>query len=89
MLLLLNNLPESHMRWSLMRKKLKISFIAAFSLALAALITGASFHGFRVQTENVEMYKLGVTMGIVMISLFGAFLLVGIVLLAIYKKTDK
>lgn len=72
-----------------MRKKLKIGFVAAFLLSLAALITGASFHGFRVQTENVEMYNLGVTMGVVMISLFGAFLFIGIALLEIYKKSGK
>ena len=60
----------------------RISYIAA----LISFIIGGAFHGYRMQPENIEKYNLGVTMGIVMMSLFVVFLIMGIVFTILYKK---
>ncbi len=67
-------------------KKGRICSIISLIISAAALIIGASFHGYRIHPENVENYNLGVTMGILMIILFIVFLVIGLILLAIYKK---
>lgn len=54
-----------------------------------ALIVGAAFHGYRMHPENVETYKIGVTMGIVMISIFAVSLIVGIILTILSRKEGR
>ncbi|MFA6755044.1 MAG: hypothetical protein WCR97_00855 [Bacilli bacterium] len=66
-------------------KFLKIGFVLSF----ISLVIGASFHDFRMHPENVDNYNLGVNMGVSMISIFVIFLLLGIVLVVIYKKKSK
>jgi len=51
-----------------------------YIIAIVSLLIGASFHGFRMHPEDVAKYNLGVTMGIVMISIFVASLLVAVIL---------
>lgn len=72
-----------------MKRILKITSVLSYILAAAALAVGASFHGCRMNTENIEIYNLGVTMGIVMIVIFSVFLVSGIVLTVVYKKKFK
>lgn len=67
-------------------KKLKVCCILSFVLSAVALTVGASFHGYRIHPENVENYNIGIAMGTYMLSAFGLFLIVGLILLIIYKK---
>ncbi|MEE1079304.1 MAG: hypothetical protein UIC64_09695 [Agathobacter sp.] len=69
-------------------KNLKLISNILLTVSLVALTIGASFHGYRIHPENEAHYQLGVTMGIVMISIFAIFLCVGIVcrILARRKK---
>lgn len=60
-----------------------------FVLAVIALVIGASFHGYRMQPENPERFAVGVTMGIIMISIFAIALAAGIVLRILAKKNSK
>lgn len=69
-------------------KTVKILIILSFLLSIISLIIGASFHDFRMHPDNVENYNLGVLMGILMISLFVVFVVIGIGLL-IYKRKKK
>jgi len=68
--------------------KKKISRIC-YIIAVVSLVTGASFHGFRMHPENVAKYNIGVTMGIVMISIFVISLIAGIVLTILSRKEGK
>jgi len=65
---------------------LKILSRISYVVSIISLIIGASFHGYRMHPENVEKYNLGVTMGIVMISIFIVSLILGIVLTVINRK---
>ncbi len=67
-------------------KKIKICSIVSFLISLVALVVGACFHGYRIHPENIDKYNLGVQMGISMLSIFALFLLLGIILLIIYRK---
>ena len=67
----------------------KILSIIFYIIAAVALAIGASFHGFRMHPENEANYNLGVTMGIVMISIFAVSLVVGIVLTVLSRKEGK
>lgn len=67
-------------------KKLKICYTISFIISLTALVVGALFHGYRIHPENTSNYNLGVTMGISMLSLFALFLVIGTLLLMIYRK---
>ena len=58
----------------------------SFVISVAALAPGAAFHGYRMHPENEVNYQLGVTMGIVMISIFAVTLGVGIVCRILRKK---
>ena len=58
----------------------------SFVISVAALVTGSAFHGYRMHPENETNYQLGVTMGIVMISIFAITLGVGIVCRILRKK---
>ena len=69
--------------------KIKTCYIISFIISLISLIIGASFHEYRIHPENVEKYNLGVTMGIIMISIFIVFIIIGIILLIIYRKKVK
>jgi len=57
-----------------------------FMVSVIALVVGAAFHGYRMHPENVEAYKIGVTMGIVMISIFVISLVAGIVMSVMARK---
>lgn len=69
-------------------KKIKLLYIISFSISLISLIIGASFHGYRIHPENTSNYNLGVTMGITMIIIFSIFLILGLILLLMYKKNN-
>lgn len=60
-----------------------------YIIAVISLVTGASFHGYRMHPEDATKYNIGVTMGIVMISIFAVSLIVGIVLTILAKKEGK
>ena len=60
-----------------------------YIIAVVALVTGASFHGYRMHPEDAAKYNIGVTMGIVMISIFAVSLIVGIVLTILARKEVK
>lgn len=70
-----------------MNKK-KISIIL-YIIAVLSLVIGASFHGYRIHPEDVTKYNIGVTMGIVMISLFVVSLLAGIILTILARRGKK
>lgn len=70
-------------------KRLKLCYIFSFLLSVLFLIIGASFHGMRMHPENESSYHLGVTMGIIMISLFVGFLILGVIFILIYKRKIK
>lgn len=67
-------------------KKLRICCMVSFIISLIALVVGALFHGYRIHPENATNYNLGVAMGILMLSLYALFLVIGIVLLIIYRR---
>lgn len=50
-----------------------------YAISVIALVIGAAFHGYRMHPESAENYKIGVTMGIVMISICAVSLVGGIV----------
>jgi len=60
-----------------------------YIIAVVALVIGASFHGFRMNPEEVTKYNIGVTMGIVMISVFVVSLIAGIILMILARKEGK
>lgn len=66
----------------------KIS-VVSFVLMALCLIVGASFHPLRMQDPSREAYALGTLMGTVMISLAGAFFLLGILFLVLYHRKKK
>jgi len=68
------------------KKKFSIIFyiIAAVSLGI-----GASFHGYRMNPDDVAKYNIGVMMGIVMISIFVISLIAGIVMTVLARKEGK
>jgi len=51
-----------------------------YVISIVSLAIGASLHGYRMHPKNVEQYKFGVTMGIVMISISVISLVGGIVM---------
>jgi len=53
------------------------------------MVTGASFHGYRMHPEDVTKYNIGVTMGIVMISVFVISLIAGIIMTVLAGKEGK
>ncbi len=57
-----------------------------YGIAGAALIVGAAFHGYRMHPENIDTYKIGVIMGIVMISISVVSLVCGIVMSILIRK---
>ncbi|MGN1341566.1 MAG: hypothetical protein ACI4WS_14865 [Oscillospiraceae bacterium] len=69
-----------------MKKKFKIASAACFSGSAISLAVGASFHGLRMQPENPELFDLGVTMGVVMLSLSTLCIAGGITLIIYGKK---
>lgn len=71
------------------KKNLKLLYLNSFIISFIALITGASFHGYRSHPENVSNYNLGVKMGILMIIMSIVFLLSGLVFLILYLKKNK
>jgi len=60
-----------------------------YIIAALSLLIGAAFHGFRMHPENATKYNLGVTMGIVMISIFAISLIAGIILTIRTRKEGK
>jgi len=60
-----------------------------YIIAVLSLLIGAAFHGFRMHPEDTAKYNLGVTMGIVMISLFAISLIAGIILTIRTRKEGK
>jgi len=60
-----------------------------YIIAVVSLVIGASFHGYRMHPEDAAKYSIGVTMGIVMISIFVVSLIVGIVLTILARKDVK
>lgn len=69
-----------------MKKSLKIASAACFCGSAVSLAVGASFHGLRMQQDDPELFNLGVTMGIVMLTLSTLFIAGGIVLIIYGKK---
>jgi len=67
----------------------KIVSIVFYIIAVLSLVTGASFHGYRMHPEDTAKYNIGVTMGIVMISIFVISLIVGIALMILARKEGK
>lgn len=65
---------------------IKVLSRISYIISAISLIVGASFHGYRMHPEDLEKYNLGVTMGIIMMSAFVFFLLVGIILAIIQRK---
>lgn len=63
-------------------KKLKIAWICCFAVAAAALAVGASFHGYRINPDDAEKFKLGVAM----LGIFAVSAAAGIVLFILWKK---
>lgn len=47
---------------------------------------GASFHGYRINPDDDEKFKLGVAMGVSMLGIFAVFAAAGIVLFMLRKK---
>lgn len=70
-------------------KRLKICYKISFVISLTALVVGSLFHRYRLHPENTSNYNLGVSMGISMLSMFLLFLVVGILLLIIYRNKMK
>lgn len=68
------------------KKKLSIIF---YIIAGISLVIGAAFHGFRMHPENVATYNVGVTMGIVMVSICVVSLIVGIVLTILSRREGR
>jgi len=60
-----------------------------YIIAVVSLGMGAAFHGFRMHPEGAAKYSIGVTMGIVMISIFVVSLIVGISLTILARKDGK
>lgn len=58
-----------------------ILFIAAF----INLAIGAAFHAFRVHPENTLKFRIGVTMGALLLFLTAIYIVVGILLLIVSK----
>jgi len=67
----------------------KIMSRVFYIIAVVSLVTGASFHGYRMHPEDAAKYSIGVTMGIVMISIFVVSLIVGIILMILARKEGK
>jgi len=57
-----------------------------YIIAVVSLVIGAAFHGYRMHPEDTAKYNIGVTMGIVMISIFVISLILGIVLTILARK---
>jgi len=66
--------------------KFKKYSIICYILAIVALIVGAAFHNFRMNPEDLDRYTIGVTMGISMASLAGAFLISGFACTFFYRR---
>ena len=58
-------------------------------IAAVSLVIGASFHGYRMHPEDVAKYNIGVTMGIVMISIFAISFIVAIIFTILTRKEGK
>ena len=58
-------------------------------IAGVSLVIGASFHGYRMHPEDVAKYNIGVTMGIVMISIFAISFIVAIIFTILTRKEGK
>lgn len=69
-----------------MKKKYKAAAAACFAGSVISLAVGASFHGLRMQPENPELFNLGVTMGIVMLSLSTLCIAAGAAVIVFGKK---
>lgn len=67
----------------------KIMSRVFYIIAVVSMVIGASFHGFRIHPEDVTKYNIGVTMGIVMISIFVVSLIAGSVLMILARKDGK
>jgi protein-S-isoprenylcysteine O-methyltransferase Ste14 len=71
------------------KKEMKKISVVSFVLMALCLIVGASFHPLRMQDPSREAYALGTLMGTVMISLAGAFFLLGILFLILCHRKKK
>ncbi len=60
-----------------------------YIIAVVSLVIGASFHGYRMHPEDVTKYNIGVTIGIVMISIFAISLIVAVILTILVRKEGK
>jgi len=67
----------------------KIMSRVFYIIAVVSLVIGASFHGFRMHPEDVTKYNIGVTMGIVMISIFVISVITGIAMTILAGKEEK
>ncbi len=70
-------------------KELRTAKKYSLIISIAALITGAAFHGLRIHPENADGYRLGVIMGITMATLAGTAFVLFIILLIICKKSEQ
>lgn len=60
-----------------------------YIIAVVSLAMGASFHGYRMHPEDVSKYNIGITMGVVMISVFAISLIVAVILTILARKAEK
>ena len=68
-------------------REIKLSFGRFLAiLAIVALAIGMAFHGYRMNPEDEEKYRLGVNMGMSMIIVFAVLLTAGIVIRIISNK---
>lgn len=67
----------------------KWPWITALIITILSLAVGASFHGLRMHPENADSYKLGITMGTIMLAAASVSFAVFIVTLVIYKMKKK
>lgn len=55
-------------------------------ICIMSLAVGALFHGYRMHPENASKYKIGVTMGISMVSVAAISFIIFTILYVIYRK---
>lgn len=72
-----------------MRTKSKVPWVVSLIICVTSLAVGASFHRLRMHPENVNAYRHGCTMGVVMASIAAIAFAAFIVLFVRYRKGNK
>lgn len=68
--------------------KHKKYWLIPLTLFIISLVTGASFHGFRMHPENTQAYNFGINMGISMAIIAVISFIFFIVMFIKYKKIN-